>query len=118
VLPHFIKQKDGVIINVSSTLGLRGIPRSTVYSASKAALQNFTQTLALEVAPQNVRVNAVCFGLIQTPIHGSTPLSGSAQPLGRVGTPEEAAYSIFHLSTPEAGFTTGAVLVVDGGINL
>lgn len=123
-LPHF--GEGGVIVNVSSTLGLRPIPNTIAYSASKAALNNLTQGLALELAPR-IRVCGVCPGLIDTPIHpfhrdavGSERRKNadSAQPMQRMGTPEEVAAIISYLTSPEATWVTGSLHVIDGGISL
>ncbi len=113
-------QNKGSIVNVSSGLGIRPSANVAGYSASKAAMNSWTQGLALELGPKGVRVNAICPGLVDTPIHkpGSLANLASLQPLGRVGTPEEIADSIYFLATQGSRWTTGAVLMVDGGINL
>jgi NAD(P)-dependent dehydrogenase (short-subunit alcohol dehydrogenase family) len=118
--PNFVKNKRGTIINVSSTLGVRPTAGTCAYSAMKASQVNFTQTLALEGAPHGIRVNCVAPGIVDTPIHppGSIQQMQNAQPLGRVGKPDEIAQSIFFLATENSAWTTGAVLHVDGGINL
>lgn len=123
-----IKNK-GSIVNVSSGLGLRPSANVVGYSASKAAMNAWTLGLAQELGPQGVRVNVVCPGLVDTPIHDFNKLPAkekqaaldkmaNLQPLGRVGTPEEIAESIYFLGTSGSRWTTGAVLTVDGGINL
>lgn len=118
--PTFVKNKKGSIVNVSSTLGLRPTAGTSAYSAMKAAQTNLTQTLALEGAPHNIRVNCVAPGIVDTPIHppGAVSQMQNAQPLGRVGRPEEIAQSIYFLATEASSWTTGSVLPVDGGINL
>lgn len=120
-IPHFQKQKQGSIVNVSSTLGLRPSTGMSAYSATKAALNSWSQCMALELAPAGIRVNVVAPGLVETPIHGANfdrkALAG-AQPLGRVGTAEEIAKAIVFLAGTESAWTTGAILSVDGGINL
>jgi NAD(P)-dependent dehydrogenase (short-subunit alcohol dehydrogenase family) len=120
LVPYFQKYKKGSIVNVSSTLGLRPVGPNGAYSASKAALNNWTQTLALELAPAGIRVNAICPGLVDTPIHQPGALDGLAgiQPLGRVGQPDEIARSIYFLASDLSAWTTGALIPVDGGINL
>ena len=116
------------VINISSTLGLRPTPTTSAYSASKAAMVNWSQELALELAPK-IRVNTVCPGLVETPIHDFYHLNSeekqtalqelkNLQPLGRVGHPEDIAQSVYFLSSEASSWTTGAVLSVDGGINL
>ncbi len=125
VLP-FISQ-GGSIVNVSSTLGLKPVAGTAAYSAAKAALINWTQTLALEMAPLLIRVNCVCPGIVDTPIHAFHEAKDkqeildslkNLQPLGRVGKPEEVAHSIYHFCAPGSEWMTGSILAVDGGINL
>ncbi|MEI7973952.1 MAG: SDR family oxidoreductase [Bdellovibrio sp.] len=127
--PIMIQKKKGSIVNVSSTLALQTAAQVSAYSASKAAMNSWTQCLALELASSGIRVNAVCPGLVDTPIHDFHKLEaaektenlkrlGPAQPLGRVGTPEEIAESIFFLAGPQSSWTTGSILSVDGGIHL
>lgn len=123
------KQKKASIVNVSSTLGLRPTADTAAYSATKAAMVNWTQSLALNGGAHGIRVNCVCPGLVDTPIHAFHSLPkkekaaalrkmASLQPLGRVGTPEDIAASIAFLASDESAWTTGAVLCVDGGIQL
>jgi meso-butanediol dehydrogenase/(S,S)-butanediol dehydrogenase/diacetyl reductase len=129
-LPHLRRSGKGVIVNVASTLGLRPIPGSAAYSAAKAGLIQLTRSLALEEAPRGVRANAVCPGVVDTPIHrqrvGDDDASvrafldsaGKLHPLGRVGAPEDVAALILFLASEESSWTTGAVVTVDGGISL
>jgi NAD(P)-dependent dehydrogenase (short-subunit alcohol dehydrogenase family) len=118
----------GVVINVSTAIGLRGwpIPGTELYAATKAALDTLTRSWAVHLAPRGVRVVAVAPGPIDTPIsqhQGLTPEQIDALretlighvPLRRIGRPEEVAFWIVRLAQPEAGFTTGVVLPVDGG---
>jgi NAD(P)-dependent dehydrogenase (short-subunit alcohol dehydrogenase family) len=127
--PYFKHQKQGAIVNVSSTLGLSPTAGTAVYSASKAAMVNWTQTLALEGGPFGIRSNCVCPGLVDTPIHAfhSAPTEekkvalekmARLQPLQRIGTAAEVAQAIYFLGSESSSWTTGAVLAVDGGINL
>ena len=117
------------IVNVSSTLGLRPIENVSAYCATKAAMISWTETMALELGAQNIRVNCVAPGLVDTPIHPfhsqapekkqqSLEKLAPMQPLGRVGTAEEIARSIYFLASEDSAWTTGATLSVDGGINL
>lgn len=127
LMPLFLKQNKGSIVNVSSTLGLKPAATVSAYSASKAAMINWTQSLALELGPKNIRVNCVCPGIVDTPIHSFHSASDkdkiienmkSLQPLQRIGTSEEIAEAIYFLGSPLSSWTTGSVLSVDGGINL
>jgi NAD(P)-dependent dehydrogenase (short-subunit alcohol dehydrogenase family) len=122
-MPLLVKNA-GVVVNVSSTLGLRPVSHTSVYSASKAAMINWSQSLAIECGSQRVRVNCVCPGIIDTPIHpfhakpeAQKPLA-NLQPLGRIGKPEDVAHAVWSLASPGSEWITGAVLTVDGGINL
>lgn len=127
--PELIRQKQGSIVNVSSTLGLRPTANTSAYSASKAAMNSWTQSLALELAPFHIRVNGICPGIVDTPIHSFHSLPNAQkkstldsmaklQPLGRVGEPLEIAKSIYHFASEESSWTTGALISVDGGINI
>ena len=118
--PSFVKNKKGSVVNVSSTLGIRPTAGTGAYSAMKAAQVSWTQSLALEGAPHGIRVNCVAAGIVDTPIHppGAILQMQNAQPLGRVGRPEEIAQSIYFLAGENSAWTTGSILHVDGGINL
>jgi len=129
IIPFFKKEGHGSIVNVSSTLGIRPIPGTAAYSSLKAALQNFSECMAKELAPLNIRVNTVAFGIVDTPILGLEKLPApeaekrrqemiNAHPLKRMGTPENAAQAIYYFCGPHSAWTTGATLTVDGGINL
>lgn len=115
------------VLNISSTLGLRTIAGTAAYSAMKAAMINWTQTLALEWATQGIRANCICPGLVDTPIHGfygkeethkARQSAHAAQPIGRMGRPVEIAWAAHFLMGEKSNWTTGAVLTVDGGIVL
>lgn len=127
--PYFRQHGGGSIVNISSTLGLRPQGPTSAYSASKAAMVNWTQSLALEGGPSKIRANCVCPGLVDTPIHSfhhmeqeskSATLEklSTLQPLGRIGTPEDVAKTAYFLGSDLSSWTTGAVVAVDGGINL
>lgn len=110
------------VVNVSSTLAEKAIPGMAAYNSAKAALNQLTRSLALEWAPE-VRVNAVMPAVVDTPIHAARGLSaeqvqgmGRLHPLGRVGRPADVAATILFLLSPVAGWTTGAVVPVDGGM--
>ncbi|KQT31381.1 3-oxoacyl-ACP reductase [Sphingomonas sp. Leaf412] len=120
-LPHLIAAK-GVVVNTASISGLAGDYGFSAYAAAKAAVINYTRTLAIDHARDGVRVNALCPGLIATPITaGLTQLPDLAAawhatiPMGRAGTPEEMAQAIAFLASDAASYITGAVLVADGG---
>jgi NAD(P)-dependent dehydrogenase (short-subunit alcohol dehydrogenase family) len=126
VLKELIRNQ-GSIVNVSSTLGRKPTPQTGAYSASKAAMNSWTQSLAAELGPHGVRVNAVLPGIVDTPIHSfySSPEKDKIveqmkklQPLGRIGTPEEIAQSIYFLASSQSSWTTGTLMDVDGGISL
>lgn len=129
VYKYFQTNHQGSIVNVSSTLGLKPGAETLAYSASKSAMNSWTQGLAIEAAAFNIRVNAICPGIVDTPIHSFHSLPqdkknkaleslNTLQPLGRVGLPEDIAKSIYFLASDESNWTTGALLSVDGGINL
>ncbi|RJR42003.1 MAG: SDR family oxidoreductase [Desulfobacteraceae bacterium] len=125
VARHMQEQRYGAIVNVSSVGGIRSGAGGNAYSASKAALINFTQTSACDLGGYNVRVNVVCPGLIETnmtkPIFdlarekGKEAKLGSRCELRRVGTTMEIASAILFLASDEASYVTGQVLPVDGG---
>ncbi|WP_234544128.1 SDR family oxidoreductase [Streptomyces shenzhenensis] len=113
---------NGAIVNVSSAAATLGSPGEYVhYAATKAAVDALTVGLAKELGPDGVRVNAVAPGVIETEIHaamgdpGRAERVGATTPLGRAGQPEEIAAAISWLLSPEASYTTGAVLRISGG---
>jgi NAD(P)-dependent dehydrogenase (short-subunit alcohol dehydrogenase family) len=118
-------RKSGVIVNTSSVAGIRGGAGGNAYSASKAALINFTMTSACDLGEYSVRVNAVCPGLIETgmtkPFFDYARASGKIEKVGyrcelrRYGRPEEVAGAILFLASDEASYITGQALPVDGG---
>jgi NAD(P)-dependent dehydrogenase (short-subunit alcohol dehydrogenase family) len=119
------KQRSGAIVNTSSVAGIRSGAGPNAYSASKAALINLTQTAACDFGSFNVRVNAVCPGLIETgmtkPVFDYARQTGKEEKLGsraelrRFGLPAEVAHAILFLASDEASFITGQALPVDGG---
>lgn len=129
LLPHIRANGGGRIVNVASWLGLRSRPMFGLYSASKAALVSLTWTMALELAPDGIAVNAVLPGVIaDTPMRQETDavaraasLATSAEraetiPLRRLGTPRDVANVIVFLCSDAAGYVTGDTVAVDGGL--
>jgi NAD(P)-dependent dehydrogenase (short-subunit alcohol dehydrogenase family) len=115
----------GSIITVASINSFIAWPNDAAYTATKGAVLQFTRALALETAERGIRVNAVCPGVIDTPLTDSFLQSGDAEellaeyaavsPLNRMGTAREVAHAILFLASDEASFVTGAPLLVDGG---
>ena len=121
VLPGMISQKRGAVVNVSSMWGQVGASCEVAYSAAKAGIIGLTKALAKEVGPSGIRVNCVAPGVIRTDMLGSLSQEALEElaaetPLGRLGTPEEIADSVFFLSSEGAAFITGQVLAPNGGI--
>jgi 3alpha(or 20beta)-hydroxysteroid dehydrogenase len=105
----------GSIVNVSSIQGVRGTPHAHGYVASKWGLRGLTKSVALELAPQGIRVNSIHPGLIRTPMVEKFPDDLIPIPLGRPGQPEDVASLIVFLASAEASYATGAEFVLDGG---
>lgn len=127
IYPHFRSRGGGVIVNISSDAGLKGNRGCAAYCAAKGGVSNLTRALALDYARENIRVNAVCPAVIDTPMLDAVlrlqpnpddylQRTHDEHPVGRIGTPEEVAFAVLMLACDEAGFTTGANLSVDGGI--
>jgi len=122
-IPEMLKRGGGSIVNCSSIAGLIGFPGIPAYTAAKHGVLGLTKTAALEYAKSNIRVNAVCPGVIQTPmidrfVHGEAQalkVLSSGEPIGRVGQPDEIAQSVLWLCSDSSSFVTGHSLAVDGG---
>ncbi|MDD4974712.1 MAG: SDR family oxidoreductase [Bacteriovorax sp.] len=122
-IPEMLKNGGGSIVNCSSVAGIVGFSGSPAYTASKHGVIGLTQAAALEFAVKKIRVNAICPGIIQTPMierftHGEaevTKMLMEGEPAGRMGLPEEIAQAALWLCSDASSFVTGHPLVVDGG---
>lgn len=126
LLPTF-NPGAALVINGSINAHI-GMPGSSVYAASKAAVISLAKTLSAELLPRGVRVNVVSPGPVQTPLYGKLGMDQAALeataaniqaqvPLGRFGKPEEVASTVLHLSAPESAFIVGTEIVIDGGMS-
>lgn len=120
VIPYMIKNGGGSIVNTSSMYGLVGAPNSFAYTASKGAINQMTRTLSLAYAENNIRVNAIAPGFVDTAILSGVPdeykkVMAKEMPIGRLGTDDEIAALIKFLLSDEASFITGAIISIDGG---
>jgi 3-oxoacyl-[acyl-carrier protein] reductase len=118
-----MRRRRGSIVNVTSIVGLRGNAGQTNYAAAKAGIIGLTKSLARELGPRGVRVNAVAPGYVETRLTDVLPEELRAgmlanTPLGRLGTPEEIARAVRFLCSDDASFITGEVLLVDGGLGM
>jgi len=118
------KQGSGTIVNCSSLGGLVGSPERGIYHAAKHGVLGFTKSAALEYATRGIRINAICPGLIQTPMSDQMVAAGQGEalkemeksiPMGRVGRPEEIAHAVLWLCSDAASYVTGQSISVDGG---
>jgi NAD(P)-dependent dehydrogenase (short-subunit alcohol dehydrogenase family) len=127
VIPAVRRAGGGAIVNIGSELGLVGSPRSALYGATKGAVIQLTRALAVDHAPDHIRVNCVCPGPVDTPLMRRTAsrapdpeaklrAEASTTLLGRLGRPEEIANVIRFLVSDEASFMTGSIVVADGGV--
>lgn len=123
VARQMVKQRYGRIVNLSSVVGLRGNAGQVNYAASKAGVIGMTKSLAKELAGRNITVNAVAPGFIDTDM--TAALTETAKnavlgsiPMGRIGTPENVAKAVAFLAGEDAGYITGQVLAVDGGMSM
>ena len=127
-LVPLLNRGASIVINGSINAHI-GMPGSSVYAASKAAVNSFAKTLSAELLPHGVRVNVVSPGPVQTPLYGKlgfdpATLDETAEkikglvPVGRFGTPDEIASTVLHLSAPESAFIVGAEIIASGGMGL
>jgi cyclopentanol dehydrogenase len=119
-VPALRRAGGGSIVNISSIAGMVGMSSNVAYQASKAAVRLMTKTAAAQYAAENIRVNSIHPGVIDTPM--TEPMSPerrarllAATPMGRSGGPEEVARGVLFLASDEASYITGAELVIDGG---
>ena len=126
VVPHMIRNGGGSIINIGSGWSLKGGPRAASYCAAKGGVVNLTRAMAIDHGKNNIRVNCVCPGDVETPMLLSEcgqlgedmqafMRKAANRPLGRVGTADDIANAVLFLASPMASWITGAALVVDGG---
>ena len=125
-VPHFRVRGGGTIVNNSSVSAFANVGGNASYAASKGAVMSLTRVLAVEYARENIRVNAICPGVIDTRMNRrNLELADDpdalqsrwleATPLGRMGTPEEVAQTVLYLASEQSSFTTGIGLLIDGG---
>ncbi len=123
-IPQMLKQRSGAIVNTASVAAIVAYRTMGAYVASKHGVIGLTKTAALEYAKSGIRINAVCPGVIRTPMIdafiGDDPEREAnmvgMEPIGRMGTPDEVAHAVLWLCSDAASFVTGHALVVDGGI--
>ena len=122
-IAEMVKQGSGVIVNTASTAGLRGARLASAYAASSHGVVGLTKSAALEYATDGIRINAVCPGIVDTPMirrHIAGDAKREAQfkagsPIGKIGTPDEIAQAVVWLCSDGASYVTGQAMVVDGG---
>jgi NAD(P)-dependent dehydrogenase (short-subunit alcohol dehydrogenase family) len=124
-LAQMLKQGGGAIVNIASTAGLVGGPMASAYVASKHGVVGLTRTAAIEYVKDNIRINSVCPGYIDTPMARAAidAMPGMTEedaakfnPIGRMGKPQEIADAVIWLCSEQSSFVLGAALAVDGGI--
>ena len=125
VLPLMVKNKGGNIINVSSVLGVRAIPNVplSVYGATKAGVIMFSKSIAVEYGPHGIRCNCICPSTIRSSLiepylqdENAKKMLESTFPLRRIGEPDDIAGAVSYLCSDDAGWVTGSVLMIDGGV--
>lgn len=128
-IPHMIERGGGVIINMSSAIAQTGLAQRAAYAAAKGAILSLTRSMAVDYAPHNIRVNALCPGTIYTPFVENYLKTSYADPdaalkgikarqlTGELGRAEDVAHAALYLASDEARFVVGAPLIVDGGLS-
>jgi len=127
ILPHMIKDRKGVVINVASVAGLVGAKDASAYASSKGGIVNLSRSMALDFAPYNIRVNCLCPGMTDTAQGDSVvrhykpetdPMEAKRtwQPLHHVGTPDDIAKAALYIASDDSAFMTGTIFVIDGGL--
>ena len=121
VVRPMMKARWGRIVNIGSVVGTTGNPGQVNYAAAKAGLEGLTKSIAHEVAPRGITANVVAPGFIATPMTDTLTDEQKAAlnariPAARIGTPEEVAAAVLYLASPDAGYVTGTVLHVNGGL--
>ncbi len=120
-IPAMRAAGGGSIVNISSSAGLTGSTQNAAYHASKGAVRIFTKAAAIQYAPDNIRVNSVHPGMIDTDMLAASRVGDvleqrlAVTPMRRIGRPEEIAYGVLYLASDESSFVTGSELVIDGG---
>ena len=122
-IPEMKKRGGGVILHIAARSGMLGQAGRAAYCASKGGMVRLTEAMAMDHAPDHIRVNCICPGPTRTPmVDTSTPEKlaryKTRVPLGRIGEPEDVAYAALYLASDEASFVTAAILPVDGGMRL
>lgn len=128
-VPHMEKRSGGSIVNQASVAGLVAVAGFAAYCAAKGAVVSLTRSMAIDLAPKNIRVNALCPGTVYTPLmeplmlrrgEGDLELgisrTAAKYPIGRLGTPEEIAQAALFLASADSSFFTGSIIAVDGGM--
>ncbi|MDT0465153.1 glucose 1-dehydrogenase [Streptomyces gibsoniae] len=122
-LRHMVAQGSGAIVNMASGAGLIGVPGFSGYTATKAAEIAMTKSSSLEAAPHGIRINAVCPGLVDTPMIAALDADvraslSASHPLGRIAQPQEIADAVVWLASDKSSFVTGIALPIDGGYSV
>jgi NAD(P)-dependent dehydrogenase (short-subunit alcohol dehydrogenase family) len=120
LLPTFIAQGRGLVVNLGSVSGQKASPKMAAYGAAKAGVENFTKSIALEYADKNIRAITICPGTIETGLMDKMMFAmiGKKVPMKRIGQPNEIAGLVEFLLSEDAAYMTGASVVVDGGVGL